>query len=84
MFTRKCPGGDRHLKRGRDGSGEAVGDTGQGASAGALGFGAEVVLQYGSVLGHHHWAFLFPSPPHPPSPSAFAYGRPGAWSSGDP
>ena len=65
MFTRKCPGGDRHLKRGREGSGEAVGETGQGASAGALGFGAEVVLQYGSVLGHHHWAFLFPSPPTP-------------------
>ena len=27
-------------------------------SAGALGFGAEVVLQHGSVLGHHRWAFL--------------------------
>ena len=51
-----------------------------GASAGALGFGAEVVLQYGSVLGHHHWAFL--SHTHPPAislciPAALALGAQG-------
>ena len=83
MFMRKCPRGDRHLKMGREGSGDAAGETGRGASAGALGFGAEVVLQYGSVLGHHHWAFLsHTDPPPPPAislciPAALALGAQG-------